>query len=66
MARLTVLTVSLVILQLSWGDIVELDKFNADPADYVEVTFDHARSTAATTGVPASPDMNSLKSVSVN
>ena len=59
---------SLVVLQsaqLSWGDIIELDKFHGEPANYVELIFDHKRRTAAATDAP-SLDLDSLKSVSVN
>ena len=68
MACLGVLIVSLVVLQsahLSWGDIIELDKFHGEPANYVELTFDHKQRTSAAADIP-SLELDSLKSVSVN
>ena len=70
MACLGVLIVSLVVLQsaqLSWGDIIELDKFHGEPANYVELTFAHKprQRTAAAADFP-SLELDSLKSVSVN
>ena len=47
--RLRAFVVSLVVFGLSpvsWGDVIELDKFRTEPPNYVELTFDHGDAAA--------------------
>ena len=50
MACLRVLVVTVLALrsaQLSWGDIIELEKFRAERDNYFDLVFDHNRPTTA-------------------
>ena len=50
MACLRVLVVAVLALQsaqLSWGDIIELEKFRPEPPNYLEYVFDRNLPTAA-------------------